>query len=40
MLEICRKRQGEWPRYFVGTPAVVKGHLMRCGGELGVGFDC
>ena len=29
--------EGEWPRYFVGTPAVVKARLEQMAGELGIG---
>jgi alkanesulfonate monooxygenase SsuD/methylene tetrahydromethanopterin reductase-like flavin-dependent oxidoreductase (luciferase family) len=29
--------EGEWPRYFVGTPAVVKERLEQIAGELGIG---
>jgi len=29
--------EGEWPRYFVGTPAVVKEKLEQMAGELGIG---
>jgi alkanesulfonate monooxygenase SsuD/methylene tetrahydromethanopterin reductase-like flavin-dependent oxidoreductase (luciferase family) len=29
--------EGEWPRYFVGTPALVKGQLEQMAGELGIG---
>jgi len=29
--------EGEWPRYFVGTPARVKEQLEQMAGELGVG---
>jgi luciferase family oxidoreductase group 1 len=28
--------EGEWPRYFVGTPAVVKEKLEQMAGELGI----
>jgi len=29
--------EGEWPRYFVGTPARVRGELERMAAELGIG---
>ena len=29
--------EGEWPRYFVGTPAVVGRELREMAGELGIG---
>ena len=29
--------EGEWPRYFVGTPASVKERLVQMAGELGIG---
>ena len=29
--------EGEWPRYFVGTPAVVGEKLRAMAGELGIG---
>jgi alkanesulfonate monooxygenase SsuD/methylene tetrahydromethanopterin reductase-like flavin-dependent oxidoreductase (luciferase family) len=29
--------EGEWPRYFVGTPSKVKGQLEEMAGELGIG---
>jgi luciferase family oxidoreductase group 1 len=29
--------EGEWPRYFVGTPALVKGQLEQMAGALGIG---
>jgi luciferase family oxidoreductase group 1 len=29
--------EGEWPRYFVGTPASVKERLVQMTGELGIG---
>jgi len=29
--------EGEWPRYFVGTPALVKERLEQMAGELGIG---
>jgi luciferase family oxidoreductase group 1 len=29
--------EGEWPRYFVGTPSLVKGQLEQMAGELGIG---
>jgi alkanesulfonate monooxygenase SsuD/methylene tetrahydromethanopterin reductase-like flavin-dependent oxidoreductase (luciferase family) len=29
--------EGEWPRYFVGTPAVVRERLEQMAGELGIG---
>jgi alkanesulfonate monooxygenase SsuD/methylene tetrahydromethanopterin reductase-like flavin-dependent oxidoreductase (luciferase family) len=28
--------EGEWPRYFVGTPSLVRGQLERMAGELGI----
>ena len=28
--------EGEWPRYFVGTPAMVRGELEQMAGELGI----
>jgi alkanesulfonate monooxygenase SsuD/methylene tetrahydromethanopterin reductase-like flavin-dependent oxidoreductase (luciferase family) len=28
--------EGEWPRYFVGTPARVKEQLEQMAGELGI----
>ncbi|WP_255460521.1 LLM class flavin-dependent oxidoreductase [Edaphobacter albus] len=28
--------EGEWPRYFVGTPSVVRGKLEQMAGELGI----
>jgi alkanesulfonate monooxygenase SsuD/methylene tetrahydromethanopterin reductase-like flavin-dependent oxidoreductase (luciferase family) len=29
--------EGEWPRYFVGTPSLVKRQLEQMGEELGIG---
>jgi alkanesulfonate monooxygenase SsuD/methylene tetrahydromethanopterin reductase-like flavin-dependent oxidoreductase (luciferase family) len=29
--------EGEWPRYFVGTPSVVREQLEQMAGELGIG---
>ena len=29
--------EGEWPRYFVGTPALVREQLEQMAGELGIG---
>jgi alkanesulfonate monooxygenase SsuD/methylene tetrahydromethanopterin reductase-like flavin-dependent oxidoreductase (luciferase family) len=29
--------EGEWPRYFVGTPQRVRGELEQMAGELGIG---
>jgi len=29
--------EGEWPRYFVGTPEFVRGRLEQMAGELGIG---
>ena len=29
--------EGEWPRYFVGTPAQVREQLEQMAGELGIG---
>jgi len=29
--------EGEWPRYFVGTPLLVKKQLEEMAGELGIG---
>jgi alkanesulfonate monooxygenase SsuD/methylene tetrahydromethanopterin reductase-like flavin-dependent oxidoreductase (luciferase family) len=29
--------EGEWPRYFVGTPSLVKKQLEQMAGELGIG---
>jgi len=31
------QEEGEWPRYFVGTPAKVKEELEQMAGELGIG---
>jgi len=31
------QEEGEWPRYFVGTPAKVRGELEQMAGELGIG---
>jgi len=31
------QEEGEWPRYFVGTPALVKEQLESMAGELGIG---
>jgi alkanesulfonate monooxygenase SsuD/methylene tetrahydromethanopterin reductase-like flavin-dependent oxidoreductase (luciferase family) len=28
--------EGEWPRYFVGTPALVRERLEQMAGELGI----
>jgi luciferase family oxidoreductase group 1 len=28
--------EGDWPRYFVGTPSLVRGQLERMAGELGI----
>jgi alkanesulfonate monooxygenase SsuD/methylene tetrahydromethanopterin reductase-like flavin-dependent oxidoreductase (luciferase family) len=29
--------EGEWPRYFVGTPSRVREHLEQMASELGIG---
>jgi len=29
--------EGEWPRYFVGTPSLVKEQLEQMASELGIG---
>jgi alkanesulfonate monooxygenase SsuD/methylene tetrahydromethanopterin reductase-like flavin-dependent oxidoreductase (luciferase family) len=29
--------EGEWPRYFVGTPSLVRERLEQMAGELGIG---
>jgi alkanesulfonate monooxygenase SsuD/methylene tetrahydromethanopterin reductase-like flavin-dependent oxidoreductase (luciferase family) len=29
--------EGEWPRYFVGTPSLVREQLLSMAGELGIG---
>jgi alkanesulfonate monooxygenase SsuD/methylene tetrahydromethanopterin reductase-like flavin-dependent oxidoreductase (luciferase family) len=29
--------EGEWPRYFVGTPALVRERLEQMAGALGIG---
>jgi alkanesulfonate monooxygenase SsuD/methylene tetrahydromethanopterin reductase-like flavin-dependent oxidoreductase (luciferase family) len=29
--------EGEWPRYFIGTPAVVREQLEEMASELGIG---
>jgi alkanesulfonate monooxygenase SsuD/methylene tetrahydromethanopterin reductase-like flavin-dependent oxidoreductase (luciferase family) len=29
--------EGEWPRYFVGTPSLVKEQLEQMAGALGIG---
>jgi alkanesulfonate monooxygenase SsuD/methylene tetrahydromethanopterin reductase-like flavin-dependent oxidoreductase (luciferase family) len=28
--------EGEWPRYFIGTPATVRDQLEQMAGELGI----
>jgi luciferase family oxidoreductase group 1 len=37
MLGGASQDEGEWPRYFVGTPAKVKARIMAMAAELGIG---